>query len=658
MRGERSRTRARLGVLAWFLAFQAAAVLPVLLVGLSLQGQLRDQQVGETLRDGEVVAALLADLTVAPGLPRGDLRQASPAQVQAAVSRLVGSPAVDEQVLRFKVWDADGRVLASDDPSLVGQRFPVGEHLALALQGTASSELTTLEASENARERGFGRAVEVYAPLREDAAVLGAFEVYLPYEPLAAALLAQEEELEGDVLLGLVVVVVAIGLLTAGVTTLLRRRTARALHLAQHDQLTGLLGRLPFEALLHRDGLAPGAALVLVDLDGFQRVNDTLGRAGGDAVLRQVAAALSSAPGARHVARLSGDEFALVLDHGDPDGDVGLMTALHRLRDAVAVETEVAGLSVSPVASVGAAPADPAAGAGELLRRAATALRAAQASPAGAAAYDPALDPFDPDSLHLLAELRHAAERGQLVLHYQPQARPGDRRTAALEALLRWQHPVRGLLAPGAFLPLAETTGLVRDLTRWVLDAACGQLAAWDRAGVPTAVSVNVSALDVADRRFPAVVREAVARHGVAPARLCLELTETAIVADPVAALEVLSALAADGHELSLDDFGTGYTSLGQLRDLPLTEIKLDRRFVAGMRDNPADRAVVTTVLGLAGSLGLRLVAEGVETAEQLADLHALGCDRVQGYHLSRPVPAEAAAALLHDEAARSTQPA
>jgi EAL domain-containing protein (putative c-di-GMP-specific phosphodiesterase class I) len=256
-------------------------------------------------------------------------------------------------------------------------------------------------------------------------------------------------------------------------------------------------------------------------------------------------------------------------------------------------------------------------------------------------------DEHSPARLALLGQLRRAIEADELVLHYQPKA---DLRTGALdglEVLVRWQHPERGVVPPDTFIPLAERTGLIHPLTRWVLDAALAQAAAWSLHGPVPRLAVNLSARNLADPDFPDTVRALLDRHGVAAASLELEITESAVVADPTAAEAVLRRLSDMGIALAMDDFGTGYSCLANLERLPLDAVKIDKSFVLAMTDHPDAAAIVQSVIDLGRNLGLTVVAEGVETEAVWRDLAARGCDVAQGYLLSRPVPAEAAAVLV-----------
>jgi predicted signal transduction protein with EAL and GGDEF domain len=373
----------------------------------------------------------------------------------------------------------------------------------------------------------------------------------------------------------------------------------------------------------------------------------------GDRLLQEAGRRLGAQllPGGT-LARLGGDEFAVLLPATGAEAGRRVATLL---LDALAEPVDVGGLALSVEASIGVAVApehgrDP----DTLLQRADVAMYAAKALRSGVEAWSPTHDDRSLDRLTLLGELRGAIETDQLVLHYQPQA---DLRTGTLtgvEVLVRWEHPVRGLVPPDDFIPLAERTGLIRPLTRWVLDHALAQQAAWRRAGLTTPVAVNVSARNLADPAFPDTVAELVRRHAVPPGSVELEITESAVLADPAHTEAVLRRLAGMGIAVAMDDFGTGYSCLANLERLPLDTIKIDKSFVLAMAGQTQAAAIVQSVIDLGRNLGLTVVAEGVETEGVWHDLAARGCDVAQGYLLSRPLPAAEATVLLHDWAQRS----
>lgn len=430
------------------------------------------------------------------------------------------------------------------------------------------------------------------------------------------------------------------GVVIVGRDVTAREAAAAALrHQATHDNLTGL----PNRALLReRAAAALGddapLAVLLLDLDQFKEINDTLGHDVGDDLLRAVADRLRAAlPASATLARLGGDEFAALL----PGADVATATtAAGALLAVLDAPLAVAGHALRVGASVGIARApDDGTDLVALLRRADVAMYVAKRGRRGLAVYDPAEDGHSAARLARVAALRAAIAAGDLRLHYQPKLELLEGRVAWVEALVRWPHPTEGLLPPAAFISLAERAGLIVPLTRWALDTALAQAAAWARAGRPLGVEVNLSAWDIADPALPDVVGALLAAHAVPPARLRLELTETALLADTAYTATALARLAALGVGLAVDDFGMGHSSLAYLRRLPVDELKIDRSFVSRLAVDAGDAAIVAHTIGLGHALGLAVTAEGVEDATTLDRLRALGCDRAQGYHLGPPMP-------------------
>jgi len=416
---------------------------------------------------------------------------------------------------------------------------------------------------------------------------------------------------------------------------------------AQHDPLTGLPNRRQFVGALAAQvaGEERGAVLLL-DLDGFKELNDTLGHGAGDELLRQVGQRLAGEIGPPAlVARLGGDEFAVLLPGAGHDAGIAVA---QEVLAAVACPFTVESLPLHLEASVGLAafPGD-GTSAGAIMRHADVAMYEAKGARTGVERYDPARDRHSRDRLTLLGDLRRAIEADELVLHFQPKI---DLRTGAVEgveALVRWQHPQRGMVPPGAFLPLAEQTSLMRPLTLWVLDRALEQAADWEDGGAPVSIAVNLAAPNLLDRDVAPDVARALARRGVAPERLTLEITEGVIMADSGRAEEALEAISELGVRVSLDDFGTGHSSLARLKRLRFHELKIDRSFVLGMNAHRADRAIVRSTIDLARSLDLRVVGEGVEHPDAARDLRAYGCHLAQGFGICRPLPAPELTAWL-----------
>lgn len=404
---------------------------------------------------------------------------------------------------------------------------------------------------------------------------------------------------------------------------------ARSEKQALSDALTGLANRKQLAERL------PGgpSALVLLDLDMFKQVNDTLGHHVGDQLLVAVGQRLLSCvrPGDL-VARLGGDEFALFLEGADVSGAAA---AAARARQCLSEPFSLGGLLVEISASAGIA-VSPEYGTEleDLLQRADVAMYLSKES-GEVEVYDASRDPNTPGRLVLLGALRRAIEHGELVLHYQPKADVDTGRVVGLEALVRWNHPHWGLVLPDAFIPLAERSGLITPLTTWLLEESLAQLALWRARGWELCMAVNITVKDLCNDLFVVSVDSCLERHGLGPEALQLELTEGSLFAESPRAKAALRRLRDLGVSLSLDDFGTGWSSLSQLRQLPVSELKIDRGFVSRMATDPRDHAIVTSVVDLARGLGMRVVAEGVEDDRTWQLLAGMGCDRVQGWALS-----------------------
>jgi diguanylate cyclase (GGDEF)-like protein len=420
-------------------------------------------------------------------------------------------------------------------------------------------------------------------------------------------------------------------------------------HQATHDSLTGLPNRalLLSRAATALSGAAGGGhrvAMFLLDLDRFKQVNDTYGHHAGDRLLVVVGARLRRAlrPGDT-VARLGGDEFAVLLPglSAGPGGIERALEVAERVRAALRDPYEIDGSVVEVDASVGVAIyPDHGADVGMLLRRADMAMYQAKERGRGVGLYRPAARRRNPARLLETAELAAALANAQLELHYQPQAEMADGRVPRVEALARWQHPLRGLLLPDVFVPLAVTGGLIRAMTTWALGAALDQIALWHTAGVDLGVSVNASGPDMRDPAFATSVAAALTARGLPARALTVEVTEAIILAGADGVDRCLRDLATLGVGVSLDDFGAGASSLAALRRLPFSEIKVDRTIVRGLETNTTNARFVRAIIRLGHELGLRVVAEGVETAGERARLAGYGCDAVQGWHVAPVLPA------------------
>jgi diguanylate cyclase (GGDEF)-like protein len=396
--------------------------------------------------------------------------------------------------------------------------------------------------------------------------------------------------------------------------------------------------------------------LLLIDVDHFKEINDALGHHVGDELLRQVAGRLRGAlPEALVLARLGGDEFVALVPAAGGARDA--LAAAERFLDALDRPFALAGLVVHVRASIGVALApEHGPDRSTLLRHADVALYRAKAAGGGADLYATERDDRSLERVVLAGQLRAALDEDQLVLHYQPKADLVTGAVGSVEALVRWEHPSRGLLGPADFLPLAEEQGLMRGVTLRVLELAAAQAVAWQRTDRPLRVAVNLAAANLLDVRFPDEVAELLRRTGAGPELLQLEITEDTIMVDPERVLNVVARLGEQGLAFSLDDFGTGYSSLAYLKRLPVQELKIDRSFVMDMDNSRDDAVIVRSTVDLARNLGLRVVAEGVETPETWERLVDFGCDIAQGYYLSPPLPPEELDAWLALQRGRATR--
>ena len=426
----------------------------------------------------------------------------------------------------------------------------------------------------------------------------------------------------------------------------LRSLAAEREHDATHDPLTGLANRRKlFDRLEIAIEQARAAktklALLLIDLDHFKELNDTLGHQAGDRLLREIRPRLQRAvPDAALVARVGGDEFAVLLQPGSTAEDAERIA--DQLLRSIEEPFRFQGMTLLVRASIGIAVFP---GHGRdvetLMQRADIAMYSAKAAGVGHEVYNAAKDSHSRARLALIGELPEAIEDGQIIVYYQPKF---DLATGALtgtEALVRWQHPQFGLLGPGAFVALAEQTGLMRPLTLRVLGDALKQCAAWQDEGLELPVAVNLGAPNLLDLGLPADVKGLLDKHGVDPKLLQLEITETIVAADPVRVIEIMKQLIELGVSLSLDDFGTGSSSFAFLRQLPVNELKIDKSFVFGIEDDPGAAIIARTIVELAHNLGLRAVAEGIETDAAYAILRDSGCDDGQGFLMGKPMPAD-----------------
>jgi diguanylate cyclase (GGDEF)-like protein len=487
--------------------------------------------------------------------------------------------------------------------------------------------------------------------------ILAALRRTLPYQAFVDLVLLSAAPLV-VVVMGRSVLLVLLFLLPLAAVYANAAMSLQREHQALHDELTGLpnrtlLTRTSMDALAGVARSGGSCGFLLLDLDRFKEVNDTLGHPVGDRLLRVIAHRLARSvrPGDM-VARLGGDEFAVLLP-AVRTASVAREVA-SRLRAALAEPIRLEGISFEIEASIGIAiyPRDASTVDG-LMQRADVAMYLAKERRSGVEAYVARADRHSLARLSLLGDLRRGIDHGEFELHYQPKVFLADGRTAGMEALVRWRHPSRGLLTPGAFLPLVAQSFLMRDLTTHVLDTALKQAWLWRQGGLPVQLSVNVSPRDLLDAGLVAAIESGLTSCGLPPETLLLEISERALTGEAATTAPMVAALAAIGVSLSLDDFATGRASLGRLRCLPVSEIKIDSSFTARLPGNADDGLIVTALVDLARALGIRSVAKGVESADASAALRAMRCDAAQGWHFSRPLNAASATAWLADDRAR-----
>jgi diguanylate cyclase (GGDEF)-like protein/PAS domain S-box-containing protein len=462
---------------------------------------------------------------------------------------------------------------------------------------------------------------------------------------LWAHLRAVAEQREGDTPLRAVAMVENITERKRAEQELIRQSQLNE-HQALHDPLTGLPNRLLFgerigQAIRHAERHKSKLAVVLMDIDRFKEVNDSLGHSAGDHLLTKVGERMRDAVRASDtVARLGGDEFGLLLPELT-DGD-GALPVITRIRAALERPVYVHSLPLAVEASIGIAIyPDHGTDAQSLIQKADVAMYDSKRDSASHTFYDEDSHEYDVTRLTLVAELRRAIASRELLLHYQPKAALESGEVRSVEALLRWAHPERGMVYPDSFIPIAQETGLIGPLTLYVIEEALRQGRQWRDAGLDLSISVNLSTRNLLDRDFPNQVAALLTRWGMGPEWLELEVTESSMLANPTRAKAVLNELSELGLRLSIDDFGTGYSSLSYLRQLPVDEIKIDRSFVMGMGEQADDAVIVRSTVDLGRNLGLEVVAEGVETLDLWNTLRELGCNTAQGYFLSKPVAAD-----------------
>ena len=637
----------RLARISLLWKFALVNLIPILLLGLVLQHYLHSRVSERAIDDATRQALAISRSEVERFLSEHDLRYGLTRPEMNALDETLNRPENQEHVQGITVWNRSLKVVYSPRRGEINRRVPLSNDVRFALSGRVVAHRS-------------GSNLAVYVPLWLESLrrPAGAVEISVAYSRIEAGVRDRTKNYSLLILLGLAVLYGVLFRIVAGASKTLRHQAELNEHQALHDSLTDLPNRTLFHDRV-RQALASArrdhvpAAVMIMDLDRFKEVNDTLGHASGDELLKQVGLRLSeSLRESDTVARLGGDEFGVLLPKV-LDAEAAVAVA-RKLRTTLEEPFTIHGLALQMEASIGIALyPDHGDDVQSLLQRADVAMYVAKEHPAGCEVYTRERDGYSPDRLTLLTELRRAIDRGELLLHYQPKANLRTGEILGVEALVRWQHPERGMIPPDEFIPAAQKTGVIGPLTMFVLDEALRQCRTWTLQGLDLCVAVNLSTRNLLDLHLPEAIAELLARWEVPAGLLELEITESTILADPVRAMQILSRLDEMGVRLSIDDFGTGYSSLAYLKRLPVGELKIDKSFILGMDENENDEVIVRSTIDLGRNLGLRVVAEGVESPQAWSRLAQLGCNVAQGYFLSRPVPAEDLTQWLADRASR-----
>jgi diguanylate cyclase (GGDEF)-like protein len=614
----------------------------------------RQDRTGDAEQVARQQTQFISTAILSHDLRAADLREPVTASRRRVLDRLFQTQVLTAGNLRATIYNARGRVTYSTERSLIGRLFPRAANAAQAQQSRPGG--ATAPAAPTRAQPG-AEALDIYAPLqlapRGPEAVLELDGSYAPLAGGGAGVFTPLTVTLGAALLGLLL----LGVLRPGPIRRTKAHVARINYLEQrafHDALTGLPNRVMFvdkveEALTVARRERQTLAVMLMDLDRFKEINDTFGHQCGDQLLGEVGQHLRKALRPKDtVARLGGDEFAVLAPI--IAGELGAVALAERAAHEVRCTHTVAGVEVDVDASIGIA-LFPLHGnnVDELLRCADVAMYASKARGVPTV-YAVEHDHHSADRLALGAQLRRAIEHGEIIVHYQPKADFATGEITGVEALVRWEHKERGLLGPDLFIPLAEQTGLIRPLTTYVLNSALEQCKHWRARGLMLSVAVNITGRDLLDQRFAEEVKDLLRKWNVPPSSLELEITENTVLTDPTRARSILATLGELGVRLAIDDFGSGNSSLGYLKRLPISVLKIDKSFVLQMHTSDDDAAIVRSTIDLGHNLGLKVVAEGVSSVSAWNRLRLLGCDVAQGYYLGKPVSGAAISRLLAEE--------
>src|SRR3954468_11470867 len=623
----------------WLIEFGVVSLVPVIVLGLvvaqSLRGSIRERALDRAKQES-VVAAQLA---IEPVLSSNDFNGTLPHEKASRIDSALSEGNLGRRVVDATIRNRAGKIIYAADGNAVGRVAPATLQSKGALEGNVSSQPQP--------DGEGGKVVATTVPLHTpgDTKPAGVAEIWTDYAPVAATVAEDSRNTLMILMLGLGAVWAGLVAVTAVASQRLRKQAADREQQALSDGLTGLPNRTMFNDLVTRTILGAQRkkkllAVMLMDLDRFKEVNDTLGHHNGDLLLQRIAQRMQGVlRDGETIARLGGDEFAILIPDV-PDRQACVHVA-RRLLKTLEEPVVVGGLALQCEGSIGIAIYPEHGKQVEAIMRAAdVAMYVTKEQRSGHEFYDAALHEHRHDAgrLALVGELRRAMDEAELVLHYQPKVDLQTGKVKGVEALARWNPPERGLLSPDEVIPLAERSNLLRPMTVYLLDTALRQCNAWRARGLDVSIAVNLSMQNLLDLRLPNDVARLLTSWRLPPGSLELEITESTIMSDHRRAMSILTRLNKMGVTLSIDDFGTGYSSLAYLQELPVSAVKIDKSFVLTMDQDPGNATIVQSTIDLGHNLGLKVIAEGVETEKIYGDLAKMGCDYAQGFFLSKPL--------------------
>ena len=632
----------------WLIEFGTVSLVLVVVLGLVVAQTLRSSIRDRALESAKHDAVVATELAVEPQLAQTDYDRQLASANAARIERSLTDGALGRNVVAVSIRNRAGKIIYSNDEGTVGRVAPATLQSKGALAGRVSSQ---------PQPNGHGgKVVATIVPLRPHGSgePTGVAEIWTDYKPVAGAVAADSRHTLMILVIGLGAVWLGLLAVTTVASRRLRKQAADREQQALSDALTGLPNRTMFNDLVQRTILGAQRkkkhlSVMLMDLDRFKEVNDTLGHHNGDLLLQRIAQRLQGVlRDGETIARLGGDEFAILIPDV-PDRQACVHVA-KRLLKTLEEPVVVGGLALQCEGSIGIALYPEHGKQVEAIMRAAdVAMYVTKEQRSGHEFYDAASHEHRHDAgrLALVGELRRAMDEAELVLHYQPKVDLQSGKVKGVEALARWNHPERGLLSPDEFIPLAERSNLLRPMTVYLLDTALRQCNAWRSRGLDVSIAVNLSMQNLLDLRLPNDIARLLTSWRLPPGSLELEITESTIMSDHRRAMSILTRLNKMGVTLSIDDFGTGYSSLAYLQELPVSAVKIDKSFVITMDTDPGNSTIVQSTIDLGHNLGLKVIAEGVETERIYGDLARMGCDYAQGYFLSKPLSPQKMAVWL-----------